>query len=134
MQAILSFRGSRNLEIVDAPGLHCIPMTFASGGVKVVERLHAPCDFFAVLQFGNFQVVRTLEIHPELRRRAQPPPQSLGSIGGVATATSENLRNTVRQNTQSFPNLIRVHTQLGQYVFGQNLAGMNGPALSKHHV
>lgn len=57
-------------------------------------------DLFAVFGFGKAQLIRFLEIHPELRRRAEPAPKAEGGIGGDPAPPTNDLCNPVGWDAQ----------------------------------
>ena len=96
-----------------------------------VERRDFAPDRLAGIPLRDLQIVRPLEIEPELRGRPQPPPEPQGGIRGDAAPASQDLRNSVGWNAQRRSILICVQSELRQDVFGENLAGMNRPTLAK---
>ena len=88
-------------------------------------------DFLPCFVLCDADVVGALQIKPELRARAEPMPETKGSVAGDATAPMDDLRHAIGRDVDLPRKLGRRDAKLGQLV-DQDFSGVDGDLAAGH--
>jgi len=88
-------------------------------------RPHIALDRRRDLILSLLQIVVSLKVHPEVRRRVEEPREPQSRIGGDPTLGVHDLDDPVRGHSQLARELVRRDPERLEEVLDQNLAGMN---------
>ncbi len=82
-------------------------------------------DLRAKLAFGETQLVKLLQVHPELRTGAEPMPKTQRGIGGDPALAMNDTRDPVHGHVDLARKFRGADAKFAQ-LFGKIFAGVNG--------